>query len=100
MDQTYSEDYNKKMRRNITKLAKQKMAIMDVLATDDGKLLLEHIADMCLNTVGVYVKDPYAVAFYEGQRKVLMSLLRIAKMDFGKYIESRLDCQIKEEEEF
>jgi hypothetical protein len=72
----------------------QKEAIERVLNSSDGKLLLEYLGDLLLFDVGGFCENPYASAFREGRRSVLMNLLAVKDMDILKYVQKVKEIQV------
>lgn len=73
----------------------QKEAIERILDSSDGKLLLEYLGDLLLFDVGGYCENPYASAFREGRRSVLMNLLALTDMNLLKYIQKVKEIQVE-----
>jgi hypothetical protein len=75
---------NKKELTN-ARLIEQKRAIERVLASDDGKLMLQYLADVAFSHVGAVGKDGLEYAFWNGQRSLLVSLLQFAEKDVSNF---------------
>lgn len=73
-----SEAINRVRRKN-ARLMAQKAAIRNLLSTEDGKLLLQYLADITMADAGVPLKDLGEYAFKQGQRSVLITLIQFCE---------------------
>lgn len=58
----------------------QKDAFEKLFQTEDGKSVLTVLYKLCMPSIGEYESDTHKAAFNEGQRSVLMQILKLANI--------------------
>lgn len=67
------------MKKENARLLAQKKAIERILTSDDGKLLLQYLADITLPDMGLPCQELGQYAFRQGQRSILITLLQFCE---------------------
>ena len=85
------------MSRQIADILRERLylrkAYRHVFSTEDGKIVLRHLMRSCFMVAPTFVAgDPHQSAMNEGSRRVVLSILKLLKVD-----EKELQKQIEQE---
>jgi hypothetical protein len=67
-------------------IVNQKLAFERVFKSTDGQVVLAVLANKCIPDIGEYEPDPYRMAYNEGQRNMLMTILRTASIEMEDFL--------------
>lgn len=85
-----------KMEQINKKIIDRKKSIERLIKSDDGQILIDYLADICLTNLGVPCKSALDYAYNEGKRSVFLAVLQMAEKDLGNFVYD----MVKEEELF
>lgn len=71
----------------------EKRALEQLLSSENGDLLLDYLAKLCLNDMGLAKKDGLEYAYSEGRRSVYLTLMQFAKRPFNKMLNEMIEKQ-------
>ena len=64
----------------------QKLAFERVFKSTDGETILYVLGNRCIPEMGMYEPDPYKMAFKEGQRNILLTILKTASIRMDEFL--------------